>query len=336
MGRKGSPSKKKSHPRPIDVSVRVYGAGIMSTHLLSLLQEVEGVRLAKDIECIHRMRVASRRLRSTLDLFTAAFPPKKYRQWLKHVREVTRALGQARDMDVQIELVTKFEKKLSDPIYKPGVQRLVLRLSQQRAQLQEQVLAAMTDFETSGVAVDMQAVLTSILAQSGGVYLYSPAVYQRAFEAISACLDAFLAYEQFIYQPERVAELHAMRIAAKRLRYTMEAFAPLYENELKDPLQAIRACQEVLGTIHDCDVWINFLPGFIVEEEQRVRAYFGYAYPMKRITPGLANFQQDRQQTRQKEYQAFLTYWEELKAKDTWMNLLRTIQMPFMLSEAPG
>jgi CHAD domain-containing protein len=49
----------------------------MLRHLQSLRSEVEGVRLAEDIECIHRMRVASRRLRAAQQLFDGCIPEKK-------------------------------------------------------------------------------------------------------------------------------------------------------------------------------------------------------------------------------------------------------------------
>src|SRR5665811_1344774 len=70
--------------------------------LRSLSKEIEGVREAQDIEFIHRMRVASRRIRSCLALFEECFPPKKYRQWRKEIRNIIRALREARDADVQI------------------------------------------------------------------------------------------------------------------------------------------------------------------------------------------------------------------------------------------
>ncbi|MFQ6042085.1 MAG: CHAD domain-containing protein, partial [Candidatus Poribacteria bacterium] len=57
---------------------------------------------ADDIEYVHRMRVASRRLRSGFALFEECFPPKRLKRWRKQIRRVTRALGDARYTDVQI------------------------------------------------------------------------------------------------------------------------------------------------------------------------------------------------------------------------------------------
>ena len=82
--------------------------------LLPLLEafakESDGVRAAEDIEYIHRMRVASRRLRAALPLFRSCFPAKNYARWSEEIREITRALGEARDTDVQIAYLTKYQK----------------------------------------------------------------------------------------------------------------------------------------------------------------------------------------------------------------------------------
>jgi CHAD domain-containing protein len=91
-----------------DEAVIVYGAGVLLKHLQSLTAEIEGVRQSKDIEYIHRMRVASRRLRSALGIFPGCLPATKKENWIKEIQSITRALGSARDLDVQIDVVETF------------------------------------------------------------------------------------------------------------------------------------------------------------------------------------------------------------------------------------
>lgn len=59
--------------------------------------------------------------------------------------------------------------------------------------------------------------------------------------------------------PDRVRELHDMRIAAKRLRYLFEFFEPCFAAEFKDHLKRFKRLQDYLGEIHDCDVWVDYL-----------------------------------------------------------------------------
>ncbi len=118
----------------------VYGAANLIRQVQAFNQEIEGVRLAQDIECLHRMRVASRRLRTALAVFEVCLPAKRVARWQKDLRKITQALGAARDTDVQIALLEQFYRELPDPIYQPGVRRLLLRLRQRREKLQGKVL----------------------------------------------------------------------------------------------------------------------------------------------------------------------------------------------------
>jgi hypothetical protein len=69
----------------------------------------------------------------------------------------------------------------------------------------------------------------------------------------------FYSYAPFIYDPGRVTELHDMRIAAKRLRYTLEIFRPCYPPSVDRILEQVRELQELLGQIHDADVLVPLL-----------------------------------------------------------------------------
>ena len=60
--------------------------------------------------------------------------------------------------------------------------------------------------------------------------------------------------------PENVEKLHAMRIAGKQLRYTLEIFAPIYDTALLPYIQIMKDLQDQLGSIHDDDVWVVGCP----------------------------------------------------------------------------
>jgi CHAD domain-containing protein len=73
--------------------------------LLEMMSHLHGTRQGDDIEALHDMRVASRRLRAALSVFAAAFPPKPFTAIEKEVAKTTDALGAVRDSDVQIEFM---------------------------------------------------------------------------------------------------------------------------------------------------------------------------------------------------------------------------------------
>lgn len=64
-----------------------------------------GVLDLAEIERVHDMRVATRRLRAALEVFAPCFPRKRHRKALKKVKALADALGERRDADVEIELL---------------------------------------------------------------------------------------------------------------------------------------------------------------------------------------------------------------------------------------
>jgi CHAD domain-containing protein len=125
-----------------------------------------------------------------------------------------------------------------------------------------------------------------------------------------------------------------MRISAKRLRYTMEAFADLYGANLKPFINQTRKFQDILGDIHDADVWVEMIPRFIQEEEERISIYFGNNRPLKRLLPGLEAFQANRSVKRKADYQRFLEIWGKAEEEHLWDELLKLINAPLNLEVA--
>jgi CHAD domain-containing protein len=72
-----------------------------------VFEHAAGVLDVTDIERVHAMRVATRRLRAVMEIFAPAFPRKPHRAVLKEVKALADALGERRDRDVAIASMTK-------------------------------------------------------------------------------------------------------------------------------------------------------------------------------------------------------------------------------------
>ena len=293
--------------------------------------EISGVRAAQDIEYIHRMRVASRRLRNALPIFYPAFPIKKKDTWGKEIRRITRSLGAARDLDVQLDSLNKYLDSVhSTSQFVPGIRRLILRLEQQRTGLQAKVIQALDHFEGSNLPLEMHNTLDPLALLQDGLAPLHADLYHLAHQTISARLTDFFERENAIRDPLNITELHAQRITAKHLRYTLELFAPLYSNELRPFLNACRKFQDQLGLLHDCDVWILLLPEFMEEEKQRTIDYFGRPDPYNLLIPGLIEFQSNRLAMRKTQFVEFLDDWDSVLAKGLWDKLRSQITTPLI------
>jgi CHAD domain-containing protein len=320
-------------------NICAFGAVVLSKHLSGLGREIEGVRNADDIENIHRMRVASRRIRNGFTIFKRCFPEKQYALWLKYIRRVTKALGASRDLDVQIDLLNKVVREIPEidtktgvnlsRKYRPGVQRLLLRLTQKRKEAQSDVKKEMDFLQESGVIGRICIFLQPRLDQYDKSLPYNAKLYQLAYKRISEKIENLFSFELYIHNVERVKELHAMRIVAKQVRYTLEAFAPLYDKDFKKNIQSVQKIQDLLGAIHDCDVWIDYIPHFIEDERQRNLSFFGHARPVNLLLPGFDYFMANRIRERQRLYKTFLSKWDQLLKVDCmWDTLLQTISPP--------
>jgi CHAD domain-containing protein len=313
--------------RPDDCTCQ-FGAAIILQNLDALLIEVDGVLLGQDIEYIHRMRVSSRRLRAAIPIFKDCFPPKQVRLWQNNIRDITRALGEARDRDVQLDLLDGFLKENIDPKIKLGIRRITMRLAQQRKALQNDVNQSIHIFNESGVAENIKVLLAPLAEQNATNFPFTYALYQIAADTIRGALDLLLSHEAYIFDPANIAELHQMRISAKRLRYILEVFSSLYADQLKPFIQTIKKCQDQLGEIHDCDVWLDFIPAFIEEERLRIISYFDNPGPINRFLPGINYFHDNRVTVRNSLYRSFLNEWEEFNALGIWQKLRDTFERP--------
>lgn len=112
-----------------------------------------------------------------------------------------------------------------------------------------------------------------------------------------------------IDDPARVQELHNMRIAAKRLRYTMEIFQPCFAGPLAKEYKAVydrvKSIQEQIGQIHDCDVRVPAIEAFLDEHARR----------RPEIRVGLEKLIAREREERDRLYAEFLKYWAGLRRK---------------------
>jgi CHAD domain-containing protein len=108
-------------------------AKIVSVRGEELAEHARGVLDTSDIERVHDMRVATRRLRAALEVFEPCFPSKPYMHVLREVKRLADVLGERRDRDVSIAALQSFNDQMpvSD---RPGVSSLIGRMRDEQAE----------------------------------------------------------------------------------------------------------------------------------------------------------------------------------------------------------
>lgn len=142
------------------------------------------------------------------------------------------------------------------------------------------------------------------------------------------------SFAPFIHDPARVTELHDMRIAAKRLRYTLELFKVGYPPTAGEVLERVKELQELLGEIHDADVLAPILTERLTviaaeeqaalvtrlsdEPDEAARAALirtALAAPVADRRVGLYALLGRTVHRRRKRYAQFLEQWAQLEAR---------------------
>ncbi len=127
-------AKARSIPDLVeDEPYAAVAAKVIAVRATELADNAEGVLDTGDIERVHDMRVATRRLRAALEVFEPCFPRKQFKPALREVKALADALGERRDRDVTIAALERFGAGIGQAD-RPGVQSLVARLRDEQAE----------------------------------------------------------------------------------------------------------------------------------------------------------------------------------------------------------
>jgi hypothetical protein len=96
-------------------------------------------------------------------------------------------------------------------------------------------------------------------------------VLVNARKIINVRLSELLSFGEYVGDPQKIEEIHNLRIAAKRLRYTLEMFRFAFPKELADLINEVKEVQEHIGDMRDADVMIDRV-NQILERENAARA----------------------------------------------------------------
>jgi len=313
----------------IDPSYEVLAARNIRKQAKALSRQIDGTRTGEDVECLHQARVASRRLRAALSTFRDCWPGRTFRKWRKQIRQFTVALGPARDMDVQVQYIQRILAELPEDRRpcRAGVGRLLLRRRQRREALQPRVIRALDRLEASGVLDEIRSVTEQVLGGKEDRAAFAPSafVFAQAREHIVRRLYKLTGYQGSLADPADQRRHHEMRVAAKRLRYTMELFKPVYQDTLDETIAAVKQVQTLLGAVHDSDVWTEDLQRFRDEEQERTRQYFGHSRPFKRLAPGIDYLLEHQQEAREQAFAELKRRWGEIQDAQVWERLIQTL-----------
>ena len=266
LARPGARGTRLDAALPPGLAVGDAFARIVAGLAADLLGEAPEAATGARTEPVHRMRVAVRRLRSAISLFQKAVGSPELDRLRAELKEVARVLGPARDWDVFLggtgravarafadnrsvaRMITAARRRreasyaeLAAMLDSPAFRRLGLTLAQVATRHPWEHAEAAPDSLEHGSADRLGTLLST------GLEEYAARALRHRQKRLAGVGDDLSELP--------IAELHALRIQGKRLRYAAEFFAPLFPGRpTRRYIRRLSAVQERLGRLNDASV----------------------------------------------------------------------------------
>jgi CHAD domain-containing protein len=234
------------------------------THQLELLRiHHRNVLETLDVEAVHKMRVATRRLQASLDLLEHEMSVRKLKRRLRYWR---RALSLVRNYDVFLDMLEK-ETGTRGRTRREQFQLVKAKLQEQRAQTAAAVKGLLEKIDIDKISLRLGVKPpTGEFDSSGSLETSAPvditdglsAIDERNVAGYAADrLDQRLAEFQALVAQSHPsgdpADLHQLRIAAKRVRYLLEIVSQMGYGDASSVLAWLRSLQDRIGDWHDLE-----------------------------------------------------------------------------------
>ncbi|MGD9001217.1 MAG: CHAD domain-containing protein, partial [Anaerolineae bacterium] len=312
-----TPEELPEHPcLSADDTMAEAARKILAFHFQRMLYHEPGTRAGEEIGELHGMRVATRRMRAAFRAFDDYLDRKRLKPMRKGAKRTCRKLGSVRDLDVFWEKARRYLDTL--PPERQGdlmPLREVWEAEHERAR--EKLLAYLEGNryarfkERSAELLNTPDVweLPALTKRGEAVphrlrHIVPVAVYERVV--------ALLAYDEWVSKPNvSLKRLRQLRIAGKRLRYTLEFFEDVLAPQAGDLIKQTKTLQDHLGDLRDAVVASQLLRDFLT------RGTWGQAQGKKRaripkelvVAPGVALYMAERQAELQRQLSTFPEVW---------------------------
>jgi triphosphatase len=248
LGQEAAPVKASPSALDPDSTVDEAFVSLASQCIAHLQANEQGLIEGRDPEYLHQARVAIRRLRSLLRIFSEALPESCLGDVPEQFKALGHTLGVARNLDV---LATETLAAVADVEF-PGLDELRRKVQKKRRGAGRQARAAVAAPEYVALLLQFGAILQarSWLLDPQAKSLCARPCRERADAALEKLHRRALNRGRNL-ESLSADELHRLRIDIKRLRYAVEFFLPLAPAKARSYFEAVSLLQDQLGHLND-------------------------------------------------------------------------------------
>jgi CHAD domain-containing protein/transposase-like protein len=315
--------KLKSPGVQPDDSLAEAGRKVLRYHFVQMLRKEAGTRDGGDIEELHDMRVATRRMRAAFEVFEDAFTSKAIRTHLKGLRKTGRTLGRVRDMDVFMEKAHHYLDSLSEE-HRDGLRPLLHSWEQTREAGREVMVKYLDSQEYEAFKLRFDDFLNTPGAGARPVHEATPSLVREV--APGLIYERYAAVRAFdtILESASLEQFHALRIEFKKLRYTVEYFREVLGPQAGDVIEELKALQDHLGDLNDANVATHLLRDFL-EEWDTLQA--GLPVEERQTPEPILDYMAYRYAERQRLMLTFEETWKRFNSPEFRQNLAMAVSV---------
>lgn len=214
--------------------------------------------LQDDPKTVHDLRVASRRMQQLLRGLASDKKNKVSKKASSFLRSVRQALGPLRNLDVMMELVDARASVAASERTRAAWLEIKTGIEKQRARESKRAQEILKGYDLTGFIDRTRRAMQSPSAEGDIDDLNE--VIERRFQAWSEAL-AEVGVEP------TAKRLHSLRIAGKRLRYSVELGAALTDPKLKNLARSLARLQDNLGAWHDVHTLLQYVANYINQQQ---------------------------------------------------------------------
>jgi CHAD domain-containing protein len=314
-----TPKRRRRVPKiRLDDTMAEAARKTLLLHWGRMLDHEAGARAGSDIEQVHDMRVATRRMRAALRVFADYLDAAAFKPFAKMLRRTARTLGAVRDLDVFREKAQHYLDTLPDE--RQAELDPLLAAWQTEYQRAREELLALFDSAAYGrfkIAFEKFLRTPGAGAPTTDIQSEEPRT-QRVRDELPIILlrgwATVRAYDESVSVPAvPLARLHQLRIASKGLRYTLEFFTGVLTPDAQPLIEQIKQLQDHLGNLQDAVVACNHLRDFLTWGEWSHAAAKSPRLPDALVVaPGVAAYLTARQTEIHELIQTFPHAWSPI------------------------
>lgn len=292
------------------------GRKVLSFYFGQMLSHEPDVRFSSDIEAVHDMRVATRRMRAAFRLFKAGLRRKTTKSLRHGLRAAGRSLGRLRDLDVLLENLQHYQISLREN-ERSRLQPLLEMWLARREEARRELLIYLNSKKYRRFKQEMLKFVTSPGQKTkthpdnnppDRLRYLVPGLIYKHYEAVRV-------YEG-VLDGASLETLHQLRIAFKHFRYALEYFAEILGEENQRVIEEVKALQDHLGELNDAHVAAERL-GELVADWRKKQA----------DDSGAAAYLQARIEERQHLLDTFPSVWTRFNRPDLHRDLALAISV---------